>query len=63
MPCRSDEEEAQVTDFPHPVKPTKPPGYAGAGQHNPDAERAVTQSNDDAELGREKKRQANGCDE
>jgi hypothetical protein len=59
MPCRSDEEEAQITEFPHPVKPTKPPGYA----HNPDAKRAVTQSNDDAELGREKKRQANGYDE
>jgi hypothetical protein len=62
MPYRSNEEETQITELPQPVTPTKPSDNDGAGHDNSDAERAVTQSNDDAELGREKKRQANDCD-
>ncbi len=63
MSRRSDDEEAQITELPHPVTPTKSSGNDGGGHDNPDAERALIQSNDDAELGREQKRQANGCDE
>ncbi len=38
---RSDDEEAQITELPHPVTPTKPSGNDGAGHDNPDAERAA----------------------
>ncbi len=55
--------EEQITGLPHQVAPMQLPGKGGAGHDNPDAKRAVTRSNDDAELGRGKKRQANGCDE
>ncbi len=49
----------------HPVTPTKPLGNDGAGHNKSDAERAVTQSNDNAQLGRDQpdKRQANACNE
>jgi hypothetical protein len=43
IPCRSDEEEAQITEFPLPVTPTKPLGNEGASHDYSDAERAVTE--------------------
>jgi hypothetical protein len=59
MPCRSDEEEMQLPRSPSPVTPTKPLRNDGASHDNPDAGRAINQSDDDAAFGLEKKRHAN----
>ncbi len=42
MPCRPWEEDAQITELPHPERPTKPPGNDGASHDNSDAEIPVT---------------------
>jgi hypothetical protein len=47
----------QSLGSPNPVTPTKPPGNDGAGHDNQDANRPVTQSNENAELGLKQKRQ------
>jgi hypothetical protein len=49
MPCRSDEEEAQIPESPNQVTPTKPPRNDGAGYDNLDAEIPLTQSDEEAE--------------
>ena len=49
MPCRSDEEEAQIPESPNPVTHTKPPRNAGACYNNSDAEFPLTQSNEEEE--------------
>ncbi len=49
MPCRSDEEEAQIPEPPNPVMPTKPPRNDGAGYDNLDAEIPLTQSDEEEE--------------
>ncbi len=56
MPCRSDEEEAQITELPHPVAPTKLPGNDGGGHDISDAEILVTQPNEEEESLPKKKR-------
>jgi hypothetical protein len=48
MPCRSDEEEAQIPQ-PNPVTPTKPLCNDGAGYDNSDAEFPLTQSDEEQE--------------
>jgi hypothetical protein len=55
MPFRPDDEEMQSPELPNPVMLTKPPGNDGAGHDTPDAETEVTQSDDNAELGRKKR--------
>ncbi len=50
MPSRPWEENALVTDLTHPVTPTKPPGNDWAGHDNPDAEIALTQSDEEESL-------------
>ncbi len=57
MPCRPDGEEMQRPESPNLVTPTKPPSNDGADHDNPDSERAVTDSDDDAESVQKKKRQ------
>jgi hypothetical protein len=47
MPCRSDEEEAQIPEPPNPVTPTKSP--LNAGYDNSDAEIPLTQSDEEEE--------------
>ncbi len=47
----------QRSELPNPVTPTKPLGNDGSGHDNQDAERAVSQSEGIAELGRKPKRQ------
>jgi hypothetical protein len=49
MPCRSDEEEAQIPESPNPVTPTKPQRNDGAGHDNSDAEFPLTQSDEEEE--------------
>jgi hypothetical protein len=49
MPCRSDEEEAQIPESPNPVTPTKPPRNDGGGYDNLDAEFPLTQSDEEQE--------------
>jgi hypothetical protein len=49
MPCRSDDEEAQIPESPNPVTPTKPPCNDGAGYYNSDAEFPLTQSDEEEE--------------
>jgi hypothetical protein len=56
MPCRSDEEEAQIPQPSNPVTPTKPPRNDGAGYDNSDAEFALTQSDEEQEERPKKKR-------
>ncbi len=49
MPCRSDEEEDQISESPNPVTPMKPPRNDGAGYDNSDAEFPLTQSDEEQE--------------
>ncbi len=49
MPCRSDEEEAQIPESLNPFTPTKPPRNDGAGYDNSDAEFPLTQSDEEEE--------------
>ncbi len=49
MPCRSDDEEAQIPEFSNPFTPTKLPRNDGAGYDNSDAEIPLTQSDEEAE--------------
>ncbi len=56
MPCRSDEEEAQIPESPNPVTPTKPPRNDGAGYDNSDAEFPLTQSDQEEEERSKQKR-------
>jgi hypothetical protein len=49
MPCRSDEEEAQIPEPPNPVTPAKQPLNDGAGYDNSDAEISLTQSDEEEE--------------
>ncbi len=49
----------QLPRSPSPVTPTKPLRNDGASHDNPDAGRAINQSDDDAAFGLEKKRHAN----
>ena len=49
MPCRSDDEEAQIPELPNPVTPTKPPRNDGAGYDNSDSEIPLTQSDEEEE--------------
>jgi hypothetical protein len=49
MPCRPDEVEAQISEQPNPVTPTKLPRNDGAGYDNSDAEISLTQSDEDEE--------------
>jgi hypothetical protein len=46
MPCRSEEEEAQIPEPPNPVTPTKLQRNDGAG-YNSDAEIPLTQSDEE----------------
>jgi hypothetical protein len=61
MPCRPWEEDAHITELPHPVTPMNLPDNDGVGHghDNLDAERVVTQSDDNAELGWKKKKEEN----
>jgi hypothetical protein len=56
MPCRSDEEEAQISEQPNPVTPTKPPRNDRAGHDNSDAEIPLTQSDEEEEERQKQKR-------
>jgi hypothetical protein len=56
MPCRSDEEEAQIPESPNPVTPTKPQRNDGAGYDNSDAETPLTQSDEEEEKRPKQKR-------
>jgi hypothetical protein len=49
MPCRSDEEEAQIQEPPNPVTPTKPQHNDGACHNKSDAEIPLTGSNEEEE--------------
>jgi hypothetical protein len=49
MPCRSDEEEAQIPEPPNPITPTKLQRNDGAGYDNSVAEISLTQSDEEEE--------------
>ena len=57
MPCRSDEEEAQIPDPHNPITPMKPPRNDGAGYDNSDAGIPLTQSDEEQEERLEQKRE------
>jgi hypothetical protein len=56
MSCGPWEEDAQITELPHPVTPMKPPGNDGAGHDNSDADISLTQSDEEEESLPKKKR-------
>ncbi len=59
MPCRPDEEEAQIPEPPNPVTPTKPPRSDRAGHDNSDAAIPLTQSDEkDKERWKQKRKRA-----
>ncbi len=58
MPCQRSQRFMQFRRVPHAVMPTGPPGNAGAGNDNSDAESPPCQSDSDQELRMNKRK---GC--